>query len=122
MNVYHETNDADLIRQLEDAKIELRQLRFTFGVARSLQNPGRIRYLKRNIARIRTVQSEREKGIRTQQEVTNRKTKAAKPAKESSIVKEAPKKSEKAKAEPKAEAKKKDTKKTEKKSDSKAKK
>ena len=56
--------DADaLTERLREAKEELFNLRFQAATGQ-LENPGRIRSVKRDIARIYTVLRERELGIR----------------------------------------------------------
>ncbi|HBS05405.1 MAG TPA: 50S ribosomal protein L29 [Leptospiraceae bacterium] len=69
---YHEMTDENLKEQLDQAKAELRELRFTFGIARSLQKPARVGQLKKNVARINTVLRERELGLATQKEATSK--------------------------------------------------
>ena len=56
--------DADLESRLKDAKEELFNLRFQSATGQ-LDNHGRLRTVKRDIARIYTVVRERELGIRT---------------------------------------------------------
>ena len=65
---FHELSEKDLKDQLESAKSELREIRFHFGVTRTVQNPGRVGILKRNVARIFTVLRERELGKAVQKE------------------------------------------------------
>ena len=52
-------SDAELEKRLRDLKEELFNLRFQ-NVAGQLENPLRLRQVRRDIARIRTVQRERE--------------------------------------------------------------
>ncbi|MBL8019442.1 MAG: 50S ribosomal protein L29 [Leptospirales bacterium] len=85
----HEMADADLHKLIDDSRSQLRELRFQFGVARSLPNPASLRTIRRTMAGALTVLNERKLGIATQ--------KAATPGKAG--------KAEKKKAEPKAEAK-----------------
>lgn len=47
----HDMTNEELTKQLDNARKELRELRFTYAVARSLQDPARIGKLKRQIAR-----------------------------------------------------------------------
>jgi ribosomal protein L29 len=61
-SAFHEMTDEELGKQLGEARRELVDLRFNFAVARSLQSPARVRMLKRNVARILTVQKERASG------------------------------------------------------------
>jgi len=56
----HELKDAEIVTQLKDASKELREQRFQFAVTRSLENPKKIRNLKKKIARLQTIQRERE--------------------------------------------------------------
>jgi len=56
----HELKDAEIATQLKDASKELREQRFQFAVTRSLENPKKIRNLKKKIARLMTIQRERE--------------------------------------------------------------
>ncbi|MCB1165594.1 MAG: 50S ribosomal protein L29 [Leptospiraceae bacterium] len=65
---YHELSEENLLEQLDQAKAELRELRFAFGIARSLQKPARVNQLKKNVARIKTVLRARELGIAAQKE------------------------------------------------------
>jgi large subunit ribosomal protein L29 len=62
----HEMTDEELQTQLANSRRELLDLRFGYAVARSLQNPSRVRQLRRHIARVLTVQNARKKGIATQ--------------------------------------------------------
>ena len=54
-----EKSSADLQKALEDCKVELFDLRFQRATG-SIENPMRIRELKKSIARILTVLKERE--------------------------------------------------------------
>ena len=74
-SVYHELTEAEMSKQLEEARSELRELRFSYAMTRSLTDPSRVNKLKRNIARILTVQKERELGKATIKEKTERKAK-----------------------------------------------
>lgn len=71
---FHELSENDLKDQLEAAKSELREMRFQFGVTRSIQDTARVGNLKRNVARIYTVLRERELGLATQKEPTRDKS------------------------------------------------
>ncbi len=62
-SLFHEMSDDELAKQLDQFRGELREQRFNYAVVRSLQDPGKSRKLKRNIARILTVQSERVRGV-----------------------------------------------------------
>lgn len=59
-----ELNDVDLETKLREAKEELFNLRFQSATGQ-LESHGRLRAVKKNIARIYTVVRERELGIRT---------------------------------------------------------
>ncbi len=68
-NVIHaheldELNDVDLEAKLREAKEELFNLRFQAATGQ-LESHGRLRTVKKDIARIYTVVRERELGIRT---------------------------------------------------------
>ena len=55
---------AQLSKELEKAKAELFNLRFSQAVG-SLEDHGRMKVVRRNIARISTISRERELGFRT---------------------------------------------------------
>ncbi|TNM46054.1 50S ribosomal protein L29 [Nocardioides albidus] len=59
-----ELNDVDLESKLREAKEELFNLRFQAATGQ-LESHGRLRTVKKDIARIYTVVRERELGIRT---------------------------------------------------------
>ncbi|BBH17906.1 50S ribosomal protein L29 [Nocardioides baekrokdamisoli] len=59
-----ELNDVDLASKLKEAKEELFNLRFQAATGQ-LESHGRLRTIKKDIARIYTVLRERELGIRT---------------------------------------------------------
>jgi len=59
-----ELNDVDLEAKLREAKEELFNLRFQSATGQ-LESHGRLRLVKKDIARIYTVVRERELGIRT---------------------------------------------------------
>jgi large subunit ribosomal protein L29 len=59
-----ELNDVDLETRLREAKEELFNLRFQAATGQ-LESHGRLRSVKKDIARIYTVVRERELGIRT---------------------------------------------------------
>jgi len=50
--------DQELVQQIQELKTEWRNLRFEEAVGK-LTNPMRIRQIKRDIARIKTIQTER---------------------------------------------------------------
>ena len=54
-----EMSEKELYRLLDTNYRDLIKLRFNYAVTRSLQNPSKIRLLRRSIARILTVQKER---------------------------------------------------------------
>lgn len=56
--------DAELATKLKEAKEEVFNLRFS-AVTHRLEDSGRLKEVKRNIARIYTIARERELGIRT---------------------------------------------------------
>lgn len=82
--VLHEMADADLAKLVDESRKEIRDLRFQFGVARSLQNPAKIRTLRRTVAGALTVLSERKLGLATQKAPTG---KGAKPEKKKAEAK-----------------------------------
>ena len=55
-------DDADLVAKLKEAKEELFNLRFQ-GATGQLENHGRLRAVRKDIARIYTILRERELGI-----------------------------------------------------------
>ena len=63
-NELDELNDIDLEAKLREAKEELFNLRFQSATGQ-LESHGRLRAVKKDIARIYTVVRERELGIRT---------------------------------------------------------
>ena len=63
-NALDELNDKDLEAKLREAKEELFNLRFQSATGQ-LESHGRLRLVKKDIARIYTVVRERELGIRT---------------------------------------------------------
>lgn len=56
--------DAELAEKLLEAKEELFNLRFS-AVTHRLEDSGRLKEVRRNIARIYTIKRERERNIRT---------------------------------------------------------
>ncbi|MGH3414008.1 MAG: 50S ribosomal protein L29 [Marmoricola sp.] len=64
VNELDELNDVDLETKLREAKEELFNLRFQSATGQ-LESHGRLRSVKKDIARIYTVVRERELGIRT---------------------------------------------------------
>jgi large subunit ribosomal protein L29 len=57
-------NDDELARHLEESRQELFNLRFQ-GATGALENPARLRLVKREIARILTIQNERNAPVET---------------------------------------------------------
>ncbi|MBE3585278.1 MULTISPECIES: 50S ribosomal protein L29 [Desulfofundulus] len=58
-----ELSDEELVKKLDDSKDELFRLRFQLAT-NQLDNPMKIREVRRNIARLKTVLRERQLGIR----------------------------------------------------------
>ncbi|TGK22293.1 50S ribosomal protein L29 [Leptospira fluminis] len=56
----HELKDVEILAQIEDARKVIRNARFQYGVARSLENPKVIANAKKKIARLLTIQKERQ--------------------------------------------------------------
>lgn len=55
-----ELKDSEIEQQISDATKQIRESRFQFAIARSLENPKIIRDLKKKIARLKTIQRERQ--------------------------------------------------------------
>ena len=72
-----ELNDVDLETRLREAKEELFNLRFQAATGQ-LESHGRLRTVKKDIARIYTVVRERELGIRTAPGADDEKTQKTK--------------------------------------------
>ncbi|HIW47440.1 MAG TPA: 50S ribosomal protein L29 [Candidatus Yaniella excrementigallinarum] len=70
-------DNARLREELDKAKAELFNLRFQAATGQ-IENTGRIKVVKRDIARIMTVLRERELGIREEIEASEEDTKAKK--------------------------------------------
>lgn len=51
--------DQEMVKQLDDLRTEWRDLRFDEAIGK-LTNTARIRQIKRDIARVKTIQTERE--------------------------------------------------------------
>jgi len=64
-----ELGDAELLEKLREGKEELFNLRFQQATGQ-LENHGRMRAVKKDIARIYTLMTERELGIGTDEEVS----------------------------------------------------
>ncbi|MEG6523414.1 50S ribosomal protein L29 [Desulfotomaculum sp. 1211_IL3151] len=56
-------SDVELAKKIDDSKDELFKLRFQLATGQ-LDNPMKIKDVKRNIARLKTVETERKLGIR----------------------------------------------------------
>jgi large subunit ribosomal protein L29 len=56
-------SDVELAKKIDDSKDELFKLRFQLATGQ-LDNPMKIKAVKRNIARLKTVETERKLGIR----------------------------------------------------------
>ncbi|MCS7134949.1 MAG: 50S ribosomal protein L29 [Candidatus Aenigmarchaeota archaeon] len=54
-------NDAELDKLLKDLRLELMKERGNIAMGGTVKNPGRIREIRKNIARILTIKTEREK-------------------------------------------------------------
>ena len=52
--------DSEISQQLVEATKQIRENRFQYAIARTLENPKIIRDLKKKIARLKTIQRERE--------------------------------------------------------------
>ncbi len=74
-SVVHELTDEEIKGRLEQHKSELRELRFTYAMSRSLPKPHRVNELKKNVARYLTVLKERESGKASVKPKTDRKKK-----------------------------------------------
>jgi len=55
-----ELKDSEIVEQLSEATKQVREQRFQYAIARSLENPKIIRDLKKKIARLKTIQRDRE--------------------------------------------------------------
>jgi large subunit ribosomal protein L29 len=76
-----EMNDTDLEARLREAKEELFNLRFQAATGQ-LESHGRLRTVKKDIARIYTVVRERELGIRSDPDASDNETDNEKAEKE----------------------------------------
>ncbi len=72
-----EMSEKEMSQYLQACYKELISLRFNYAVSRSLQNPGRIRQLKRSVARVLTIQKEKSLSSLAQSS-SNKKTKRKK--------------------------------------------
>src|SRR5665647_2881607 len=74
----------DRARKLADLRVELARIRTMVNAGGAVENPTRIRELRRTIAQILTIQNEKKLGIRqvpAEGKDEKQETKAAKPAK-----------------------------------------
>jgi large subunit ribosomal protein L29 len=80
----------DRASKLADLRIELARIRTMVNAGGAVENPTRIRNLRRNIAQILTIQNEKKLGIHQPAQEKEEKTqkKAAKPAKASKTKKQ----------------------------------
>jgi ribosomal protein L29 len=81
-SIFHELTDEEMTKQMEDSRSELRELRFTYAMSRSLTDPSRVGKLKRNIAKMMTITRERQLGKAVIKAKVERKTKAKKKKKD----------------------------------------
>lgn len=58
-----ELKDAEIDKEIDTTKEEIRKLRFQYAVSRSLENPKAIQNAKKKVARLLTIKRERELGI-----------------------------------------------------------
>lgn len=58
-----ELSDLEIQKQIDDSRKQLRELRFQFAVARSVENPSAFRVLKKKIAQLLTIQHEKKLGL-----------------------------------------------------------
>jgi large subunit ribosomal protein L29 len=63
MNEYRNLPQAELEQHLQDVEVELTNLKFQ-QATHQLQNPLRIREVRRNVARLKTLLHQEAKGIR----------------------------------------------------------
>jgi large subunit ribosomal protein L29 len=74
----------DRAEKLADLRVELARIRTMINAGGAIENPTRVRELRRTIAQILTIQNERKLGIRqvaAEEKEGKQETKAAKPAK-----------------------------------------
>jgi large subunit ribosomal protein L29 len=80
----------DRANKLTDLRVELARMRTMVNAGGAVENPTRIRELRRTIAQILTIQNEKKLGIRqvaTEEKEEKQETKVAKPAKVSKTKK-----------------------------------
>jgi len=56
-------NEKELLEKVAEMKAELRKLKTEIGTGGSVQNPSRVRILRRSIARALTILSEKRRGV-----------------------------------------------------------
>lgn len=61
---YHELTVDELKTQLKAKKEEFIKLRFTLGATKVINNPGNYRKLKKDIARIMTILTQKQKEVK----------------------------------------------------------
>ena len=71
----------DRAKKLADLRVELARMRTMVNAGGAVENPTRIRELRRTIAQILTIQNEKKLGIRQAAEEEKQEKKAEKPAK-----------------------------------------
>jgi large subunit ribosomal protein L29 len=77
-------SNEDRVNKLADLRVELARMRTMVNAGGAVENPTRIRELRRTIAQILTIQNEKKLGIRqvaAEEKDEKQKTKVAKPAK-----------------------------------------
>ena len=79
----------DRAKKLADLRVELARMRTMVNAGGAVENPTRIRELRRTIAQILTIQNEKKLGIRQAAEEEKHEKKAEKPAKAPKAKKEA---------------------------------
>ena len=82
-------SSEDRTKKLVDLRVELARLRTMINAGGAVENPTRVRELRKTIAQILTVENENKLGIRkASKEPEKQKKKAEKPAKEPKAEKE----------------------------------
>ncbi|EPG64138.1 50S ribosomal protein L29 [Leptospira wolffii] len=92
-----ELKDAEILAQLEDARKVIRTARFQYGVSRSLENPKVIANAKKKIARLLTIQKNRELAAKPGSTKTKRYSRATRKGQALAKANAAAKKNAKAK-------------------------
>ncbi len=78
----HDMSDKDLATLLIKSRKELVGLRFSYASARSLPSPARVRLLRRNVARVLTIQIERNRKKLLDEPIENPLEKSSKDTKD----------------------------------------